>query len=182
MMDNWSTWMSNRSEKIRERCVKGIPRSCRGRAWQLLTGAEQRRLTEEQRGVRYGDLAKQPGVQKWLTAIQNDVTRQFPEHEMFAQRGGFGQTDLFDLLKAYTIMFPIEGYCQAQAPVACILLMHMPVEHAFWCFVQICDRNSLLGGYYSQGLVSFLPLNRAQVALLSFHVFLVTSVSPLFRR
>lgn len=38
------------------------------------------------------------------------------------------QQDLFRILKAYTVYRPDEGYCQAQAPVAAVLLMHMPAE------------------------------------------------------
>lgn len=152
MMANWQYWTRNRADKVRSRSIKGIPRSCRGLAWQLLTGAEQRRTEAARNGITYQKLLAEDGAQRWLVAIEKDVARQFPEHEMFAKHGGFGQTDLFDLLKAYTVLFPVEGYCQAQAPVACILLMHMPVEHAFWCFVQICSNS--LDGYYSQGLVS----------------------------
>lgn len=40
----------------------------------------------------------------------------------------FRQQDLFSVLKAYTLYRPEEGYCQAQAPVAAVLLMHMPAE------------------------------------------------------
>lgn len=32
------------------------------------------------------------------------------------------------MLKAYTLHRPEEGYCQAQAPIAAVLLMHMPAE------------------------------------------------------
>ncbi|PIO30080.1 hypothetical protein AB205_0001470 [Aquarana catesbeiana] len=60
------------------------------------------------------------------------------------------QQDLYRILKAYTVYRPEEGYCQAQAPVAAVLLMHMPAEQAFWCLVQICDK--YLPGYYSAGL------------------------------
>uniref|UniRef100_A0AAR2J1M4 Rab-GAP TBC domain-containing protein n=1 Tax=Pygocentrus nattereri TaxID=42514 RepID=A0AAR2J1M4_PYGNA len=60
------------------------------------------------------------------------------------------QQDLYRILKAYTIYRPDEGYCQAQAPVAAVLLMHMPAEQAFWCLVQICEK--YLPGYYSAGL------------------------------
>ena len=45
---------------------------------------------------------------------------------------------------------PSVGYCQAQAPVAGLLLMTMPTEQAFWCFVSICDK--YLTGYYSAGM------------------------------
>ncbi|KAL8180496.1 UNVERIFIED_CONTAM: hypothetical protein K2H54_026005, partial [Gekko kuhli] len=60
------------------------------------------------------------------------------------------QQDLFRVLKAYTLYRPEEGYCQAQAPVAAVLLMNMPAEQAFWCLVQICEK--YLPGYYSEKL------------------------------
>jgi len=62
------------------------------------------------------------------------------------------QRDLFQVLKAYSILNSNVGYCQAQAPLAAFLLMHMPAEQAFWCLVSICDK--YLAGYYSQGMVS----------------------------
>ncbi|KAG7207856.1 hypothetical protein KM043_009455 [Ampulex compressa] len=46
------------------------------------------------------------------------------------------------------------GYCQAQAPIAAFLLMHMPAVQAFWCLVAICDK--YLVGYYSQGMETLL--------------------------
>jgi hypothetical protein len=62
------------------------------------------------------------------------------------------QRELFQVLKAYSILNTSIGYCQAQAPLAAFLLMHMPAEQAFWCLVSICDK--YLAGYYSQGMVS----------------------------
>ena len=47
-----------------------------------------------------------------------------------------------------------DGYFQGHAPVAAMLVMHMPAEEAFWCLVAICER--YLPGYYSQGLVSII--------------------------
>ncbi|CAB1332836.1 unnamed protein product [Coregonus sp. 'balchen'] len=61
-----------------------------------------------------------------------------------------GKQDLYRVLKAYTLHRPEEGYCQAQAPIAAVLLMHMPAEDAFWGLVQICEK--YLPGYYSAGL------------------------------
>jgi hypothetical protein len=49
---------------------------------------------------------------------------------------------------------PEVGYCQAQAPIAAFLLMHMPAEQAFWCFVAICD--NYLRDYYSPGMVIYI--------------------------
>ncbi|XP_078197691.1 carabin isoform X6 [Callithrix jacchus] len=53
---------------------------------------------------------------------------------------------LLHVLKAYTLYRPEQGYCQAQGPVAAVLLMHLPPEEAFWCLVQICE--VYLPGYY----------------------------------
>ena len=60
--------------------------------------------------------------------IDKDLHRQFPFHEMFAEKGGTGQQDLRDILYAYVVYNPREGYCQGQAPIAAVLLMHMPAE------------------------------------------------------
>lgn len=40
----------------------------------------------------------------------------------------YRQQGLLQLLKAYTVYRPQEGYCQAQGPLAALLLMHMPPE------------------------------------------------------
>ena len=91
------------------------------------------------------------GENKWTDDIEKDLHRNFPTHELF---GGayktIGQRELFLVLKAYSVYNPSVGYCQAQAPVAGLLLMSMPTEQAFWCFVSICDK--YLTGYYSSGM------------------------------
>ncbi|XP_051989122.1 TBC1 domain family member 10B-like [Xyrauchen texanus] len=147
MFRNWDKWISRRFQKVKIRCRKGIPSSLRAKAWQLLSNSQE--LLESNPG-KFEELEKEPGDPKWLDIIEKDLHRQFPFHEMFAARGGYGQQDLFRILKAYTIYRPDEGYCQAQAPVAAVLLMHMPAEQAFWCLVQICEK--YLPGYYSAGL------------------------------
>ncbi|KAG6922156.1 TBC1 domain family member 10B, partial [Chelydra serpentina] len=133
--------------KVKLRCRKGIPSSLRAKAWQLLSNSKE---LLDQNPNKFEELERQPGDPKWLDVIEKDLHRQFPFHEMFAARGGHGQQDLYRILKAYTIYRPDEGYCQAQAPVAAVLLMHMPAEQAFWCLVQICEK--YLPGYYSAGL------------------------------
>ncbi|XP_029940041.1 TBC1 domain family member 10A-like [Salarias fasciatus] len=147
MLNHWDKWMAKKHKKVKDRCQKGIPPSLRGRAWLYLTGGKVKR---EQNQGKFQELDEQPGDPKWVDIIERDLHRQFPFHEMFAARGGHGQQDLFRVLKAYTLHRPEEGYCQAQAPVAAVLLMHMPAEDAFWALVQICEK--YLPGYYSTGL------------------------------
>uniref|UniRef100_A0A8D0DXU2 TBC1 domain family member 10A n=1 Tax=Salvator merianae TaxID=96440 RepID=A0A8D0DXU2_SALMN len=147
MLNNWDKWMAKKQKKIRLRCQKGIPPSLRGRAWQYLSGGK---VKLEQNLGKFDELDMAPGDPRWLDVIERDLHRQFPFHEMFVSRGGHGQQDLFRVLKAYTLYRPEEGYCQAQAPIAAVLLMHMPAEQAFWCLVQICEK--YLPGYYSEKL------------------------------
>uniref|UniRef100_A0A673NIM6 TBC1 domain family member 10A-like n=1 Tax=Sinocyclocheilus rhinocerous TaxID=307959 RepID=A0A673NIM6_9TELE len=144
MFRNWDKWASHRFQKVKMRCRKGIPSSLRAKAWQLLSNSQE--LLESNPG-KFDELEQEQGDPKWLDIIEKDLHRQFPFHEMFAARGGHGQQDLYRILKAYTIYRPDEGYCQAQAPVAAVLLMHMPAEQAFWCLVQICEK--YLPGYYN---------------------------------
>uniref|UniRef100_A0A3Q1GFG8 TBC1 domain family member 10A-like n=1 Tax=Acanthochromis polyacanthus TaxID=80966 RepID=A0A3Q1GFG8_9TELE len=148
MLNSWDKWMAKKHKKVKERCQKGIPPSLRGRTWLYLTGGKVKR---EQNQGKFQELDDEPGDPKWVDIIERDLHRQFPFHEMFAARGGHGQQDLFRVLKAYTLHRPEEGYCQAQAPIAAVLLMHMPAEDAFWVLVQICEK--YLPGYYSTGLV-----------------------------
>ncbi|KAM9746582.1 TBC1 domain family member 10B [Menidia menidia] len=147
MFCHWDKWVKHRFQKVKLRCRKGIPSSLRAKAWQLLSNSEELLRANPQ---KFEELEREPGEAKWLDIIEKDLHRQFPFHEMFAARGGHGQQDLYRILKAYTIYRPDEGYCQAQAPVAAVLLMHMPAEQAFWCLVQICEK--YLPGYYSAGL------------------------------
>uniref|UniRef100_A0A8K9VB80 TBC1 domain family, member 10b n=1 Tax=Oncorhynchus mykiss TaxID=8022 RepID=A0A8K9VB80_ONCMY len=147
MFNNWDKWVSRRFQKVKLRCRKGIPSSLRAKAWQLLSNSKE--LLDSNPG-KFEELEREQGDPKWLDIIEKDLHRQFPFHEMFAARGGHGQQDLYRVLKAYTVYRPEEGYCQAQAPVAAVLLMHMPAEHAFWCLVQICE--TYLPGYYSEAI------------------------------
>uniref|UniRef100_A0A803VIG2 TBC1 domain family member 10A n=1 Tax=Ficedula albicollis TaxID=59894 RepID=A0A803VIG2_FICAL len=87
------------------------------------------------------------------------------------------QQDLFRVLKAYTLYRPEEGYCQAQAPIAAVLLMHMPAEQAFWCLVQICEK--YLPGYYSEKLVNNLSSPSPREEKLSGKVLGIPTVSVL---
>ncbi|XP_075895198.1 TBC1 domain family member 10A-like [Nelusetta ayraudi] len=147
MLGHWDKWMIKRFNKVRLRCQKGIPPALRGRAWLYLSGGK---VKKEQNKGKFQELDSQAGDPKWVDVIEKDLHRQFPFHEMFVSRGGHGQQDLFRVLKAYTLYRPEEGYCQAQAPIAAVLLMHMPAEDAFWGLVQICEK--YLPGYYSPGL------------------------------
>lgn len=147
MMEHWKDYMSKNYKKIRERCRKGIPQSVRPKAWFYLSGAY---LLYEKHPTLYEELLKDPGNQHVIDDIKKDVNRQFPHHEMFLDEDKPGQKELFNVLKAYSVLNTKVGYCQAQAPIAAFLLMHMPAEQAFWCFVSVCDK--YLADYFTPGM------------------------------
>ncbi|DAA13564.1 carabin [Bos taurus] len=143
MTSHWEKTMSRRYKKVKMQCRKGIPSALRARCWPLLCGAH---VCQKNSPGTYQNLAEAPGDPQWMETIGRDLHRQFPLHEMFVSPQGHGQQGLLQVLKAYTLYRPEQGYCQAQGPVAAVLLMHLPPEEAFWCLVQICE--VYLPGYY----------------------------------
>ncbi|XP_054453186.1 TBC1 domain family member 10B [Anoplopoma fimbria] len=144
IISQWDRMLLKKTSKVKVQCQKGIPASLRAKCWPLLCGASDKMKQNEN---LYQSLDSQPALQSWVDVIERDLDRQFPFHEMFLSKDGHGQRGLFRVLKAYTQHQPEEGYCQAQGPVAAVLLMNMPAEEAFWCLVQISEQ--YLPGYYS---------------------------------
>ena len=145
----WNLYATTHYKKVRSRCRKGIPSSVRPQAWFHLCGAG----ALQQGQTTFEHLCAQKGEQKWITQIEKDLDRNFPTHELFGgEFGHIGKAELTRVLKAYSIYNPVIGYCQAQAPIAGLLLMYMPSQEAFWCFENICDQ--ILKGYYSEGMAA----------------------------
>lgn len=139
--------MNKNYKKIRDRCRKGIPSAIRPKAWFYLSGGHT--LLEAHPNV-YQELLEQDGDPGIIDEIKRDQHRQFPMHEMFLDEDRPGQKELVNVLKAYSILNTKTGYCQAQAPIAAFLLMHLPAEQAFWAFVSICDK--YLKDYFTPGM------------------------------
>lgn len=150
MLSEWDSCMMKNYKKVRERCRKGIPPSVRARAWLHLCGAKYQMESPENKNT-FRKLCASRGEQRWTDDIEKDLHRNFPTHELFGgEYEKIGQGELFCVLKAYSVLNPVDGYCQAQAPLAALLLMNMPSEQAFWCLVAICDK--YIPGYYSPGM------------------------------
>lgn len=161
MTVHWEKTMSRRYKKVKLLCRKGIPSSWRARCWPLLCGGQ---AAMDRNPLKYQELDRAAGDPQWIETIEKDIHRQFPFHEMFLSPEGHGQQGLLRVLKAYTVYRPEEGYCQAQGPIAAMLLMQMPAEQAFWCLVQICER--YLPGYYSPEMEAIQLDGEVFVALL----------------
>ncbi|XP_067663827.1 TBC1 domain family member 1-like isoform X1 [Haliotis asinina] len=121
-------------DKLLDCVKKGVPRSLRGEIWNLL--GEQQRLHNASRLMQlprhhlaYCDLLKQLTTHQH--AILIDLGRTFPSHPYFATQLGPGQLELFNILKAYSLMDQDVGYCQGLSFVAGILIMHLEECQAF---------------------------------------------------
>ena len=71
----------------------------------------------------YTDLIKQSTIHQH--AILLDLGRTFPSHRNFARKFGRGQSALFNVLKAYSLLDAEVGYCQGMSFIVGILLIHV---------------------------------------------------------
>ena len=90
---------------------------------------------------------------KWspeLRQIDLDVNRTYREHTAFRHRYDIKQTELFNVLAAYSVYNSEVGYCQGMSQIVALLLMLMNEEDAFWALsILMSDpRFALHGGYY----------------------------------
>ena len=101
MMSSWDSYMMTNYKKVRERCRKGIPPSCRARAWLYLCGAKYM-MDKTENSHTWRDLISARGDSKYtddiekveqivsvmrsliiLTCMFQDLHRNFPTHELF---------------------------------------------------------------------------------------------------
>ena len=99
MMSSWDSYMMRNYKKVRERCRKGIPPSCRARGWLHLCGASYQMEKPENRNTwsslvaargdsKCTDDIEKVQTRKWesldfmLDSLQ-DLHRNFPTHELF---------------------------------------------------------------------------------------------------
>ncbi|KAI9325294.1 rab-GTPase-TBC domain-containing protein, partial [Zopfochytrium polystomum] len=115
--------------QIKGLCREGIPDSCRGRAWFRLAGCH----TLQDHAVYENLLAREP--LPIYNAIEKDIGRCFPDHIMFHDPNGQGQSNLRTLLRAYAHYNPSVGYCQGMGMLAGLMLMYLPPADAFWLLV-----------------------------------------------
>ncbi|CBY39030.1 unnamed protein product [Oikopleura dioica] len=151
MLANWNLYSKSKKyqSKLKNRVRKGIPDAIRGKAWMFLRASAEGKLDDK--GTTFKKLDEMSCSAEEDEQIEKDLHRQFPDHEMFSTKGS-GKQDLYRVLKSWAVYRPEVGYCQGQAPIASLLLMHLTAEDAFWSLVAICDY--FIPGYYDIGLTA----------------------------
>lgn len=131
----------NRKQVV-QRCKKGIPPAVRSRAWWWLVGAESAMANPKYPSFSQlvsTEITSDSPSYELIDIIERDLHRTFPDHELFCKRNGMGQSDMRDILRAYSIFNESLGYCQGMGMVVGLLLMHMPKDRAFWTLVQLIE-------------------------------------------
>uniref|UniRef100_A0A0N5B4F3 Rab-GAP TBC domain-containing protein n=1 Tax=Strongyloides papillosus TaxID=174720 RepID=A0A0N5B4F3_STREA len=163
LLEDWDDYNINNYDFIKTLCRRGIPKTIRGKVWLHLIKVSDK--------INLHSFENMAGNSKCVSEISKDLNRQYPNHEMFSDSSPYGrqgQKNLFNILKGYTILFPDRGYCQAQAPIAALLLIQMPPEDAFKLFIGICD--GIAKDYYSDNLERLQKEGKILKSLLKIHL------------
>jgi hypothetical protein len=156
----------------------GVPAPLRGAVWQELcaaTGADEQVQAAAWPALgqySYAQLIAQRSAAE--EQILKDVPRTLPQHELFKDRGGQGQTALFNVVKAFSLHDEEVGYCQGIANLTATLLLanYMHEEAAFstLCELMSAQRYGPLRRQYVPGM-PMLRLRMWQLErLLSVHL------------
>ncbi|KAI8875348.1 RabGAP/TBC, partial [Backusella circina FSU 941] len=111
-----------------------IPAKDRGRVWQELSNSDSLHLE-----TLYQQLIHETTPYKQL--IQRDITRTFPNSEMFSQESG--QRAMERVLHAYSLYDDEINYCQGLAFLVGPLLINMPEQQAFSVFVRLMETHGM---------------------------------------
>lgn len=125
-----------RSKQLSRAIQRGIPPVIRGTIWQLMSSSKSLDLE-----TVYQALLRQPSFHE--KAIHKDIQRTFPNNSYF-KKGGVGEGNLFNVLKAYSLYDPDVGYTQGLGFIVAAFLLNMPDEEAFCVLVRLMQSVSSL--------------------------------------
>ncbi|KAF0291004.1 TBC1 domain family member 1 [Amphibalanus amphitrite] len=135
LLDSWRAGRKVHVDDLQELVFRGVPIRLRPEVWQLLVF--HHRLHHPAPSVSHVDNYDTSYLQliRQLTSFQReiltDLGRTFPQHPYFRSPFGSGQLELFNVLKAVSLLDPELGYCQGLGFIAGILLLHAPEEESY---------------------------------------------------
>ncbi|XP_043077593.1 ecotropic viral integration site 5 protein homolog isoform X5 [Puntigrus tetrazona] len=130
VIKDWDDWCKRKVGQIKVLTRRGVPAHRRPAVWQLLCDVQNVALEQ-----KYSDLLKSSSRSE--TLILRDLARILPQHQLFHNKVGTCQKQLFNVLKAYSILDQEIGYCQGSVFIVGLLLTQMAEEDAFYLFVRL---------------------------------------------
>eukprot|EP00039_Didymoeca_costata_P013174 m.196235 g.196235 ORF g.196235 m.196235 type:complete len:1264 (+) comp15696_c3_seq7:336-4127(+) len=123
-----ATWQYNQLNA----CIRaGVIPEERGAMW--IAMVKRQESNSKIPRMKYLDLLLEPCI--YRPAIRLDLGRTFPEDPLFAETGGSGQTSLYNLMAAYSVLDEDVGYCQGLSFLGGLFLSQMNEEDAFQSLV-----------------------------------------------
>ncbi|CAG8454775.1 12548_t:CDS:10 [Ambispora gerdemannii] len=145
------TATARESRRIKKLVRQGIPESVRGKAWQFMAGANKfRKPKVYEVGKSQSRVLRKRERLPIYDVIERDIHRCYPDHIQFREGNSSGQSDLYDILKAYAHYNPAVGYCQGMGRLVGMMLMQMPAEDTFWLLVATIEE--YMNGYFTPTL------------------------------
>ncbi|KAL4979601.1 hypothetical protein BDW66DRAFT_126794 [Aspergillus desertorum] len=138
---NWTRAIGE--TRTRELWWRGIPSRIRGRTWNRAIGNELAlsdesynkalKRAKDARARSEGDSGESnKKIMEWFDAIQTDVSRAFPELNLFQEGGPLRET-LVDVLEAYVMYRSDVGYSSGLHTIAALLVLQFPTPSSAFC-------------------------------------------------
>ncbi|KAL4754278.1 hypothetical protein BDW72DRAFT_167134 [Aspergillus terricola var. indicus] len=138
---NWTKAIGE--TRTRELWWRGIPSRIRGQTWNRAIGNELAlsdesydkalKRAKDARAKSEGDSGESnKKTMQWFDAIQADVSKAFPELNLFQEGGPLRET-LVDVLEAYAMYRSDVGYLTGLHTIAALLVLQFPTPSSAFC-------------------------------------------------
>ena len=173
MLEHYKTYQSIKRFKLKSRTRKGIPDNLRSYVWQLFAGKDK--LVEK--GL-FEKLDKEPINKNSEFSIIKDLDRTYPLCQLFKEKYGKGQRNLFRVLSNYSKYNKNIGYVQGLGYLAALFLIYMDEESAFYMLHAVIKNYEMEGLY----LPGFPDLKKKFYVLLNLEKKFIPEIYNILKR
>ena len=173
MLAHYKIYQSIKRFKLKSRTRKGIPDNLRSYVWQLFAGKDK--LVKK--GL-FEKLDKEPIDENSELSIIKDLDRTYPLCQLFKEKYGKGQRNLFRVLSNYSKYNKNIGYVQGLGYLAALFLIYMDEESAFYMLHAVIKNYEMEGLY----LPGFPDLKKKFYVLLNLEKKFIPEIYNILKR
>ena len=173
MLEHYKTYQSIKRFKLKSRTRKGIPDNLRSYVWQLFVGKDKLVI----KGL-FEKLDKEPINKNSELSIIKDLDRTYPLCQLFKEKYGKGQRNLFRVLSNYSKYNKNIGYVQGLGYLAALFLIYMDEESAFYMLHAVIKNYEMEGLY----LPGFPDLKKKFYVLLNLEKKFIPEIYNILKR
>ena len=173
MLEHYKTYQSIKRFKLKSRTRKGIPDNLRSYVWQLFAGKDKLVI----KGL-FEKLDKEPINKNSEFSIIKDLDRTYPLCQLFKEKYGKGQRNLFRVLSNYSKYNKKIGYVQGLGYLAALFLIYMDEESAFYMLHAVIKNYEMEGLY----LPGFPDLKKKFYVLLNLEKKFIPEIYNILKR